>query len=152
MRWYETTSRDPGSWAYNWATLSLGDVNTRAWLSRLVVGSEIEDPVVRKFVTQPREKKPRVQRGRSFWGRLWLQDGCFVNDDGEQFHNSVFGHSTMKENNSNLEVCVQISFCVPESTELWLSTWEAVARSVISGRKAERLTALQGIASASLLM
>jgi hypothetical protein len=32
--------REPCAWGYNWATLSLGDINThtRTWSSRLAVG------------------------------------------------------------------------------------------------------------------
>jgi hypothetical protein len=26
---------EPGAWGYNWATLTLGDVNTETWSSRL---------------------------------------------------------------------------------------------------------------------
>jgi hypothetical protein len=30
--------REPGAWGYNWATLSLGDINTETRSSRLGVG------------------------------------------------------------------------------------------------------------------
>jgi hypothetical protein len=34
---------DPGAWGYNWATLSLGDINTETLSSRLGVGRKADD-------------------------------------------------------------------------------------------------------------
>jgi hypothetical protein len=34
---------EPGAWGYNWATLSLGDINTGAWSSRFGVGRKVDD-------------------------------------------------------------------------------------------------------------
>jgi hypothetical protein len=37
------TKREPGAWGYNWATLSLGDINTANWSSRFGVERKADD-------------------------------------------------------------------------------------------------------------
>jgi hypothetical protein len=48
----KATIREPGAWRYKWATLSLGDINTKTWSSRLGVGCMTDDlalQIVAKF-------------------------------------------------------------------------------------------------------
>jgi hypothetical protein len=42
------TKREPYVWEYNWASLSLGDVNTGTWSSRLGVGYKADDLALSK--------------------------------------------------------------------------------------------------------
>jgi hypothetical protein len=42
MRFVEGDEVEPGAWGYNWATLSLGDINTGTWSSRLGVGHKAD--------------------------------------------------------------------------------------------------------------
>jgi hypothetical protein len=56
------TKKEPGGWGYNWATLSLEDINTEAWSSRLGVGQKADDLVVKKITVA---KSKGVKPGRS---------------------------------------------------------------------------------------
>jgi hypothetical protein len=38
-----TTEKKSGAWGYNWATLSLADINTGTWSSRLAVGRKVDE-------------------------------------------------------------------------------------------------------------
>jgi hypothetical protein len=38
LRVVEGDEREPGAWGYNWATMSLGDINTGTWSFRMGVG------------------------------------------------------------------------------------------------------------------
>jgi hypothetical protein len=40
---YKETKMEPGAWGYNWGNLSLGNINTGAWSSRLGVGRKADD-------------------------------------------------------------------------------------------------------------
>jgi hypothetical protein len=40
--------RELGTWGYNWATLSLGDINTQTCSSKLGVGREADDLALQK--------------------------------------------------------------------------------------------------------
>jgi hypothetical protein len=41
----------PGAWVYNWATLSLGDINTESWFSRLGVGHKTDNFALTTFMS-----------------------------------------------------------------------------------------------------
>jgi hypothetical protein len=43
--------RESGAWGYNWAALSLGDINTETWYSRLGVGHKADDLVLKNIIT-----------------------------------------------------------------------------------------------------
>jgi hypothetical protein len=51
--------RRPGAWGYNWATLSLWDINTGTWSSRLGVGRRADDLALykKRIVAKSREIK-----------------------------------------------------------------------------------------------
>jgi hypothetical protein len=40
---YKAKEREPSAWGYNWATLSLGEMNTGTWPSKLGVGLETDE-------------------------------------------------------------------------------------------------------------
>jgi hypothetical protein len=40
--------RKPGTWGYEWATMSLGEINIEIWPSRLGVGYKADDLTVKK--------------------------------------------------------------------------------------------------------
>jgi hypothetical protein len=48
--------RELSSWGYNWATLSLGDTNSRTSFSRLVVEGKADDFVVKKLLLRNPKK------------------------------------------------------------------------------------------------
>jgi hypothetical protein len=52
---------EPDVWGYNWATLSLGDINTGTWSSRLGVGHKADDLSLQKYISG----KSKVETGRS---------------------------------------------------------------------------------------
>jgi hypothetical protein len=39
----EGDEKERGAWGYDWATLSLGDIYTETWCSRLGVGRKVDD-------------------------------------------------------------------------------------------------------------
>jgi hypothetical protein len=41
---------EPSAWGYNWATLSLGYINTVTWSSRLGVGRRADEYVLKKYI------------------------------------------------------------------------------------------------------
>jgi hypothetical protein len=67
---------EPGAWGHNWATLSLGDINTGTWPFKLGPGS-----VKKNYCSEIQISENRMQYGRIFSGRLWLNKGCLANDD-----------------------------------------------------------------------
>jgi SRSO17 transposase len=58
--------REAGAWGYNWATLSLEDLNTETWSSRLGVGRKADDPnLVKIIIVKSKEVKTRWSRQHS---------------------------------------------------------------------------------------
>jgi hypothetical protein len=52
--------REPGACGYNWATLSLPDINTETWSFRLWVGCKADDLACKKnTVAKSKEVKTR---------------------------------------------------------------------------------------------
>jgi hypothetical protein len=54
------TKWEPGGWGYNWVTLSLWDINTGTWYSRL------KTLLCKKIVTKSKEVKTRCNLVESF--------------------------------------------------------------------------------------
>jgi hypothetical protein len=55
----KATEMEPGAWGYNWVTLSLGNINTETWSSRLGVGSRLTTSFCKKFLLRnPKDWKP----------------------------------------------------------------------------------------------
>jgi hypothetical protein len=67
--------REPGTWGYNWATLSLGDMNTETWSSRLWVGC--------KFCKQIISAKSVEVKTRQVRYNFLMKDMAHVNKDHE---------------------------------------------------------------------
>jgi hypothetical protein len=51
------TKMEPGAWGHNWATLSLGDINTETWSPKLGVGRKADDLALQKkiFLLNPKK-------------------------------------------------------------------------------------------------
>jgi hypothetical protein len=59
---------EPSAWGYNWATLSLADLNTEAWSSRLGVGRKADDLALQKIIVA---KSKEVKTGWKKSGRIF---------------------------------------------------------------------------------
>jgi hypothetical protein len=54
----ESHRREPSAWGFNWVTLSLGDINTETWSSRLGVERKGDDLDLKNItVTKSKEVK-----------------------------------------------------------------------------------------------
>jgi hypothetical protein len=47
---------EPGAWGYNWAILSLGDINTETWFFRLGVGSKPDNLALKELLLRDPKK------------------------------------------------------------------------------------------------
>jgi hypothetical protein len=68
----KATKREPGAWGYNWATLSLGNINTETWSSRL--GGWTQGwrhwSVKKIIVAKSKEMKTGWSNSRQIWQNL----------------------------------------------------------------------------------
>jgi hypothetical protein len=57
----KATKWEPGAWRFNLATLSLGDINTEIWYSRLGVGRKADDLALQKKNTVAKSKEVKTR-------------------------------------------------------------------------------------------
>jgi hypothetical protein len=57
----KATGKEPGAWGYNWTTLSLEDIKTETWSSRLGLTT-----LFGKEITVTKSKEPADESGRIF--------------------------------------------------------------------------------------
>jgi hypothetical protein len=66
---YKATKRELDAWGYNWANLSLGDMNTGTWSTRLGVERKADDSALQKkniYIYIYLQNSKQIKSGRNF--------------------------------------------------------------------------------------
>jgi hypothetical protein len=57
----KATKRERRVWGYNWAALSLEDINTETWYSRFGVGRKADELFVRRTIVAANLEKRKLE-------------------------------------------------------------------------------------------
>jgi hypothetical protein len=129
---------EPGAWGYNWATLSLRDINTETWPSRLGVGRNVKELLLQSSKSQT-DGLIQDKFGRTFLKRPWAQKGLFCNGDddrGTNTHRHISGsyHKVYRINNA-LNMIFTILMMKIQTVVFWSMTLRHLKGGYLSFRR-----------------